>query len=245
VRTGRSRVPVLLALAAAGALAGCGGEAGPAGGGLGIATTQTVAPPDGAAATTPTAASTTTGAGTTRPAATTTGPGTTGQAGRPAAGGRLTFRTMTIRLPPGWRATRDAADRVAVASGAPCRRSVGGVDCPGFLLLGPSQIAIGHELGPYRPDRVWHPGAGVEGCPADRDGLVEQTPQRSRTAGFAKVGSKRALYRVWEVPCLDATTLKPADGYRQRVWYLPSSGILVVDEWSTPGLADVLAATFA
>jgi hypothetical protein len=245
VRAGRSRVPVLLALAAAGALAGCGGEAGQAGGGLGIATTRTVAPPDGGAATTPSAASTTTGAGTTRPAATTTGPGAGGHSGRPS-GGRLTFRTMTIRLPPGWRATRDAADRVAVASGAPCRRSVGGVDCPGFLLLGPSQIAIGHELGPYRPDRVWHPGAGVEGCPADRDGLVEQAPRRPRTAGFAKVGSRRAVYRVWEVRCLDATTLKPAGSYRQRVWYLPSSGILVVDEWSTPGLAGVLAAaTFA
>jgi hypothetical protein len=238
----RSRTPILLlALAAAGALAGCGGEAGPPGGGLGIATTQTVAPPAGGPASPPT----TTRGGTTRQAAT-TGPGTTGQAGQPGAGGRLTFRAMTIRLLPRWRATRDAADRVTVASGAACRRSLGGVDCPGFLLLGPSQIAIGHELGPYRPERVWHPGAGVEGCPADRDGLVEQTPARPRTAGFAKVGSKLAVYRVWVVPCLDATTLKPEGSYRQRVWYLPRSGILVVDEWSTPGLAGVLAAaTFA
>jgi hypothetical protein len=236
-----SRAPVLLALAAAGALAGCAGEAGQPGGGLGIATTQTVGSPAGGTAVT----TTTTRAGPTRPAAT-TGPGTTGQAGRPGAGGRLTFRAMTIRLLRGWRATRDAADRVTVASGAACRRSLGGVDCPGFLLLGPSQIAIGHELGPYRPERVWHPGAGVEGCPADRDGLVEQTPTRPRTAGFAKVGGRQAVYRVWEVPCLDATTLKPQGSYRQRVWYLPSSRILVVDEWSTPGLAGVLAAaTFA
>jgi len=40
--------------------------------------------------------------------------------------------------------------------------------------------------------------------------------------------------------------LKPETSYRQRVWYLPSSRILVVDEWWTPGLAGVLAAaTFA
>ena len=234
----RSRAPLLLlALATASAVTGCGGEAGQAGGGLGIATTQTVtAPTDGT--------TTTTLEGTTGAAAT-TAPGTTGQASR-LAGGRLTFRAMTIRLAPEWRATRDAADRVTVASGATCRRSLGGVDCPGFLLLGPSQIAIGHELGPYRPERVWHPGTGVEGCPADRDGLVEQTPARPRTAGFAKMGTKRALYRAWVVPCLDAGTLKPETSYRQRVWYLPSSGILVVDEWSTPGLAGVLAAaTFA
>jgi hypothetical protein len=153
---------------------------------------------------------------------------------------------MTIRLLLGWRATRDGPDQVTVAAGGPCRRSAGGVDCPGFLLLGPSQIAIAHELAPYDPDRVWHPGTGVEGCPVDRDGLVERTPARPRAGGFARVGTKRAVYRQWVVPCLDAATLKPATSYRQRVWYLPNSRILVVDEWSTPGLAEVLAAaTFA
>jgi hypothetical protein len=224
------------------ALAGCGGDAGQPGGGLGIATTQPIAPPADGTATT-----TTTLAGTTGPATTSGSPPTTSQAGRSTGtGGRLSFRAMTIRLPPGWRATRDAADRVTVAAGGTCRRSAGGVDCPGFLLLGPSQIAIAHELGPYRPDRVWHPGTGVEGCPADRDGLVEQSPTRPRRGGFAMVGTKWAVYRDWEVPCLDAGTLKPRTSYRQRVWYLPSSRILVVDEWSTPGLARVLAAaTFA
>jgi hypothetical protein len=226
---------LLLALA----LAGCGGDAGGPGGGLGIATTQPVTPPTDAT-------TATTLAGTTSPA-TTGSPPTTGRAGRPTGtGGRLGFRAMTIRLAPGWRATRDGPDRVTVASGGACRRSAGGVDCPGFLLLGPSQIAIAHELGPYRPDRVWHPGTGVEGCPADRDGLVEQPPARPRTQGFARVGTKQAVYRDWKITCLDATTLKPRTSYRQRVWYLPSSKILVVDEWSTPGLAAVLAAaTFA
>jgi hypothetical protein len=225
---------LLLALA----LAGCGGDAGGPGGGLGIATTQPLAQPADATTTT-----TTTPARTTRPA-TSGSPPTTGQAGRSTGtGGRLGFRTMTIRLLPGWRATRDGPDRVTVASGGTCRRSAGGLDCPGFLLLGPSQIAIAHELGPYRPDRIWHPGTGVEGCPADRDRLVEQPPTRPRTQGFARVGTRQAVYRDWKITCLDAATLKPRTSYRQRVWYLPSSKILVVDEWSTPGLAAVLAAT--
>jgi hypothetical protein len=239
----RSRAPVLpLTLAAAIVLAGCAGEAGQPGEGLGIATTQTVvAPTEG----TTTLGSTTTRPATARAPASTTTTATSGHAGRPV-GGRLSFRGMTIRLLPGWRATRDGPDQVTVAAGGPCRRSAGGVDCPGFLLLGPSQIAIAHELAPYDPDRVWHPGTGVEGCPADRDRLVERTPTRPRAGGFARVGTKRAVYRQWVVPCLDAATLKPATSYRQRIWYLPSSRILVVDEWSTPGLAEVLAAaTFA
>jgi hypothetical protein len=233
---------LLLALAAAGGLAGCAGDPGQPGGGLGIATTR---PSDTAAggAATQDATTTTAAVATPRPAAAATRATTTpraGQAGAPA-GGPLTFRTMTIRLWPGWRATRDGPDQVTVTTGA-CRRGAGGADCPGFLLLGPGQIAIAHELGPYDPERVWHPGTGVEGCPADRDGLVEQAPRRPRARGFARVGTRTALYREWAVPCLDARTLKPKAGYRQRLWYLPTSAILVVDEWSTPGLGQVLAA---
>jgi hypothetical protein len=223
---------LLLALAASGGLAGCGGDAGQPGGGLGIATTQ-------AAGTTSDATTTTAARATSRPTAS-TAPPDAARPGRPTDR-RLTFRSMTLRLRAGWRATRDGADHVTVATGA-CRRGAGGVDCPGFLLLGPGQIAIADELGPYDPERVWHPGAGVEGCPADRDGLAEQTPRRPRTRGFARVGTRTAVYREWTVPCLDAATLTPKTSYRQRVWYLPSSRILVVDEWSTPGLGQVLAA---
>jgi hypothetical protein len=234
----RWRAPVLLlTLAAAGGLVGCAGDAGQAGGGLGIATTQaagTTTYP-----TTTTDATTTTVAGTaSRPTASTVPPAA--PPGLPTDR-RLSFRAMTLRLRTGWRATRDGADHVTVATGA-CRHGTGAVDCPGFLLLGPSQIAIADQLGPYDPERVWHPGAGVEGCPADRDGLAEQTPRQPRRRGFARVGTRTAVYREWTVPCLDAGTLKPQTSYRQRVWYLPSSRILVVDEWSTPGLGQVLAA---
>jgi hypothetical protein len=132
-----------------------------------------------------------------------------------------------------------------VVTARACRRSAGGLDCPGFLLLGPSQIAIASELGPFDPGKIWHPGAGVEGCPQDRDGLIETTPSRPDRRGTAKVDGRDAVYREWRIRCVDARTGKPKASYRQRLWYLKPSGILVVDEWSTPGLAEVLAsATF-
>ena len=37
-------------------------------------------------------------------------------------------------------------------------------------------------------------------------------------------------------------TGKPKGSYLQRLWYLKASGILVVDEWKTPGLPEALAA---
>ena len=224
-----------LAVALAGALAGCGSE--PA-----LVDSSTTLPvPTVTTAATATTRPGPTAAPSTRPIPTGTGkvPLTTGQTG--PAGKPLTFRGLTIRPHASWRAG-GGGDHVEVATSRACRRSAGGVDCPGFLLLGPSQIAIASELAPFDPDKPWHPGAGVEGCPQDRDGLAEVPPARPSRKGTAKVGGKDAVYREWRVGCVDARTGKPEDGYLQRVWYLKASGILVVDEWSTPGLPQVLAA---
>jgi hypothetical protein len=218
-------------------MAGCGGGSGPA-----LVDSSTTRP----APTTTTAATATTRPGTTAVPTTgaiptTTGrvPVTTGQTG--PAGAPLTFRRLTIRLGQGWRAG-GGGDHVEVATSRACRRSAGRVDCPGFLLLGPSQIAIASELAPFDPDQVWHPGSGVEGCPEDRDGLAEVTPTKPTKAGVTKVGGKDAVYREWRVGCVDARTGEPEASYTQRVWYLKASRILVVDEWSTPGLGEALAA---
>ena len=229
----RSRAAV--ALLVAGVLAGCGGS------GTALVDSSTTRPVPTTTVATSTTRPGTTAAPTTRAIPTTTGrvPLTTGQSG--PAGAPLTFRHLTIRLAEGWRAG-GGGDHVEVATGRACRRSAGGVDCPGFLLLGPSQIAIASQLAPYDPDKVWHPGAGVEGCPQDRDGLAEEPPAKPSKKGVAKVGGKDAVYREWRIGCVDATTGEPETGYTQRIWYLKASKILVVDEWSTPGLKEALAA---
>jgi hypothetical protein len=231
----RSRVAV--ALLTVWLVAGCGGGSGPA-----LVDSSTTRPVP--TTTTPATATTrpgTTAVPTTGAIPTTTGrvPVTTGQTG--PAGAPLTFRRLTIRLGRGWRAG-GGGDHVEVATSRACRRSAGRVDCPGFLLLGPSQIAIASELAPFDPDQVWHPGSGVEGCPEDRDGLAEVPPAKPAKRGVAKVGGKDAVYREWRVGCVDARTGKPEASYTQRVWYLKASKILVVDEWSTPGLGEALAA---
>ena len=165
---------------------------------------------------------------------TTTGlPVTTGQTG--PAGAPLTFRRLTIPLGRGWRAG-GGGDHVEVATSRACRRSAGRVDCPGFLLLGPSQIAIASELAPTTRTRSGTRAAGWRAA-QDRDGLAEVTPSKPAKRGVAKVGGKDAVYREWRVDCVDARTGEPEASYTQRVWYLKASRILVVDEWSTPGLA--------
>jgi hypothetical protein len=232
----RSRVAVaLLTVATALAVTACGGS-GPA-----LVDSSTTRPVPTTALATSSTRPGTTAVPTTAGIPTTTGrvPVTTGQTG--PAGAPLTFRRLTIRLGRGWRAG-GGGDHVEVATSRACRRSAGRVDCPGFLLLGPSQIAIASELAPFDPDQVWHPGSGVEGCPQDRDGLAEVPPTRPTKRGVAKVGGKDAVYREWRVGCVDARTGEPEASYTQRVWYLKASKILVVDEWSTSGLGEALAA---
>jgi hypothetical protein len=232
---GRPRAAVVAVLLAA-TVAGCGGSGPPL---VDSSTTRPVSTASSVA--TATAGPGTTAVPTTEAIPTTTGrvPLTTQPAG--PAGAPLTFRHLTLRLERGWRAG-GGGDHVEVTTGRPCRRSAGGVDCPGFLLLGPTQIAIANQLAPFDPDKLWHPGAGVEGCPADRDGLAEVAPARPAKQGTAEVGGKQAVYREWRVGCVDAKTGRPKVGYTQRVWYLRASGILVVDEWSTDGLPEALAA---
>jgi hypothetical protein len=229
------RARAAVALLVAGVVAGCGGSE-PA-----LVDSSTTRPVPTTTVATSTTLPGTTAAPTTRGIPTTTGrvPLTTAETG--PAGAPLTFRRLTIPLGRGWRAG-GGGDHVEVATGRACRRSAGRVDCPGFLLLGPSQIAIASQLGPYDPDKVWHPGAGVEGCPQDRDGLAEVPPAKPAKQGVARVGGKDAVYREWRIGCVDARTGEPETGYTQRVWYLQRSGILVVDEWSTPGLREALAA---
>jgi hypothetical protein len=239
VLPGRRSVAVAaLAAALVAALAACGSD--PAL--VDSSTTRPVPSVTTAATATATTRAGTTAAPSTRPIPTGTVkvPLTTGQTG--PAGKPLTFRGLTIRPRASWRAGGGGGDHVEVVTSRACRRSAGGVDCPGFLLLGPSQIAIANELSPYDPDRPWHPGAGVEGCPQDRDGLAEVLPTRPAKRGQAKVGGQAAVYREWPIRCVDARTSKPEESYRQRVWYLEKPGILVVDEWTTPGLEEALAA---
>ncbi len=166
---------------------------------------------------------------------------TTGGQASAATGPHWTFRHMTLPLRPDWLA-RGSAETVTVTTSQRCHRDTGGLDCPGFLLLGPFSIAVAHEGDPYDTERPWHPGTGLQGCPGNRDHLFEHDPARLEKGGFAKVRTHTAVYRQWRVPCADASTATDKTTYVQRLWYLPKSRILIVDEWSVPGLAATLAA---
>ena len=205
----------LLLAAAVLALAGCGGDA--------RTTGQAAAT---AAVTSTTPAPTTSAA----PASSTTG-------------ASFRFRGMTLAVPDRWKLDTDS-DGATVANGQACVHSdlLGRDVCPGFEVYGPDGIAHAYEDRPYRLDQPFHPGTDVSPCTTAPDDGLEGGHTLVKD-GFAKVGPKTAHYRAWRVTCVASDGTQPAGKpYVQRIWYLPKSQILIVDEWSTAGLAEALAA---
>ncbi|MGI5163568.1 serine/threonine-protein kinase [Spirillospora sp. CA-253888] len=120
-------------------------------------------------------------------------------------------------------------------------------NCPGFDMLGESYINPHVELRreSYKPDYFFHTGTDPSHiCPPDPGKYlyVVSAKARKKKSGFAPVGSKRAVYSEWTLVCTpNIDKITETVSFRQRIWYLPESKLLIVDEWETPGLPEILA----
>ncbi|TDC91029.1 serine/threonine-protein kinase [Actinomadura sp. 7K507] len=179
---------------------------------------------------------------------------------------------ITIRAPAAWKThpmqNRDTSpgestppDSYYVATANNCDEIVeqGGIApsaymCRGFFVLGPSFFDApgAYIASPYKTSDSYGVLFGQDegmSCPRHENlRAVGVEHGATRTAQrFADIGSKKAEYNQWRVPCYtrDATTDDPIGygptrrtqfAYTERLWYLPQSKMLVVDLWDTPGL---------
>jgi hypothetical protein len=201
---------------------------------------------------------------TTAPPASATGsPGATGPPGATTSPGHATTTTTTLqlgplilRVPATWRVTyRDAQGDYTVSTGACAGDDLVGAEagspCPAFSLIadaGPTSSPAG-DIGThaYVPGQEYTTSTGATGCPAKpATSWLRDAPARPYSSGYAPVTSTRtADYTVWQFGCYHAVGA-PSFYFQQRDWYLPDSKFLIVDEYSTPGLAQILAtATWA
>jgi hypothetical protein len=164
----------------------------------------------------------------------------------------LLLGSLIMRAPANWRVTySDAKGDYTVSTGScdddALLGSMGGSRCPSFSMI----VGAGATAGPvptdrtYRRDEPYDPSSGPLGCPAKPGaGWQRLGPSNAYHEGFARVAAGAAYYTVWAFGCGRASS----DGsttasfhFEQRDWYLPGSQILIVDEYSIPGLAGVLA----
>ncbi|MGH3244030.1 MAG: hypothetical protein ACRDNL_26875, partial [Spirillospora sp.] len=130
----------------------------------------------------------------------------------------------------------------------------GQVWCPGLHVLGRSFLENG---GPYIAGKyttsdtyasLFSQDEGMS-CPGHDDLRAVGVARGARLTvnRLAAVGSKKAEYREWTVPCYtreDRSGYGPTNRtrftYVERLWYLPLSKILIVDVWNTPDLERIL-----
>ncbi|WP_067482069.1 serine/threonine-protein kinase [Actinomadura hibisca] len=180
----------------------------------------------------------------------------------PPPGVPMTVGRIKLSAPKGWRTItlaekQGSAFRVDV--GGKCKGKPTEFDayakktaymtrCPGFAVLGESYIKEQPDMPRpgYRRDQPFHTATDPSHlCPADPDkynGLKVDANWKPAVRKLAPVGSHRAEYVEWNLKCMDyAGKYKGTAPLRQRIWYLPESKILIVDEWDVPGLPEILA----
>ena len=188
----------------------------------------------------------------------------------------LRIGPVTVRAPAAWTThpmpNRDTSpgestppDSYYVATANNCDEVVeqGGIApsaymCRGFFVLGPSFFDVpgAYIASPYGTNDsygvLFNQDEGMS-CPRHENlRAVGVEHGATRTAQrFADIGSKKAEYNQWRVPCYtrDTTADDPIGygptrrtrfAYTERLWYLPQSKILVVDLWDTPNLERIL-----
>ncbi|WP_245782847.1 hypothetical protein [Amycolatopsis sacchari] len=149
-----------------------------------------------------------------------------------APGGTVTVATMTVTLPQGMRYT-------GASSGGALDGCVsdGSAQCVARML--DLRAAANDPNAPFNAPSVnrpygWYTGTDVPQCitPSAPPGSgPEATGSTVIESGLAPIGPKKAEYARWQVTCADAT-----QNNQVRMWWLPTSKILVTEYAASPDL---------
>ncbi|MFJ8910529.1 protein kinase [Amycolatopsis sp. NPDC102389] len=86
----------------------------------------------------------------------------------------------------------------------------------------------------YEPGKPYNRSNGPRPCHSlGAPGETQGSPVL-QTKELRPVGTKRAAYEEWRLTCSGGGTVT------QRVWFLPKTQLVIVDEWNTPGLDKIL-----
>ncbi|WIV57286.1 hypothetical protein [Amycolatopsis nalaikhensis] len=148
-----------------------------------------------------------------------------------AAGPQIAVGTMRVTLPLGAEYTEHSQD--GLLDGC---ISEGTVVCEARLL--DLRETTSDPNAPFNVPSAkrpfgWYTGTDVPLCitPAAPPGAgAEATGSTLLESGFAPVGPKKAEYGRWQVTCADS-----AQNSQVRMWWLPTSKILVVQYGAFPG----------
>ena len=146
---------------------------------------------------------------------------------------------LTLHLPQGWSEVSQGLEKVLVAPGCPDPKKY--FNCKYVLITDNTQQSA--EQPPYRPGEFYRRSAGGRACNAAGRKDLRQEGDAARTASAtAPVGDATATYEEWTIQCVPRgqTGGTGETQVTQRIWFLADRQIVVMDEWRTPGVEELL-----
>ncbi|MFI7117562.1 serine/threonine-protein kinase [Amycolatopsis sp. NPDC049868] len=136
---------------------------------------------------------------------------------------------FTITTPENWR----------LLSGDPIERYLVTADqctqpfhCAGVVFSDNSRVDPATPA--YEPGKPYNRSNGPRPCHSlGAPGETQGAPVL-QTKELRSIGTKKAAYEEWRLTCSGGGSVT------QRVWFLPKTQLVIVDEWNTPGLDKIL-----
>ncbi|WP_410658666.1 serine/threonine-protein kinase [Amycolatopsis sp. lyj-112] len=169
-----------------------------------------------------------------------TGGKTGGKTSAPAPGlTDVSAGALTLHLPEGWTAVSQGLEKVIVDSSCPDPEKY--FNCKYFLLTDNTEQSA--EQPPYRPGGFYRRSAGGRACnAAGRKDLRQEGDAVKTVSATAPIGDATATYEEWTIQCVPRGQSGGTGDAQvtQRIWFLAERQIVVMDEWRTPGVEDLL-----
>ncbi|MEU3621422.1 serine/threonine-protein kinase [Amycolatopsis coloradensis] len=151
----------------------------------------------------------------------------------------VTVGALTLHLPPGWTAVPQGLEKVIVDSSCPDPKKY--FNCRYFLVTDNTKESA--EQPTYRPGELYRRSAGGRACnAAGRKDLRQEGDATKTISTTAPIGTATATYEEWIVNCVPRgqTGGSGEAQVTQRIWFVADRQIVVMDEWRTPGVDELL-----
>jgi hypothetical protein len=146
---------------------------------------------------------------------------------------------LTLHLPQGWSVRPQGLEKVIVDSSCPDPAKY--FNCKYFLIT--DNTTRSAEQPPYRPGGFYRRSAGGRACnAAGRKDLRQEGDAVKTVSATAPVGGATAVYEEWTIQCVPRgqTGGSGEAQVTQRIWFVADRQLVVMDEWGTPGVEELL-----
>lgn len=140
---------------------------------------------------------------------------------------------FTITTPEKWTLLSEAPIERYLLTADTCPG--GGIQpfhCAGVVISDNSRVDPATPA--YEPDKPYHRSLTPRPCHSIGAANETQVSSVLQKKELRPIGTKKAAYEEWRLTCSGGGTVT------QRVWFLPKTQLVIVDEWNTPGLDQIL-----